>query len=52
MCLFLEDRTTPVIINTAPMKWKAINFSLNIVAKNDVYKKGTFKIPDIDTRID
>ncbi len=23
-----------------------INFSLNIVAKNDVFKKGTFKIPD------
>ena len=25
-----------------------INFSLNIVAKNDVFKKGTFKIPDIN----
>ena len=24
-----------------------INFSLNIVAKNDVFKKGTFKIPEI-----
>ena len=25
-----------------------INFSLNIVAKNDVYKKGTFKVPEIN----
>ena len=25
-----------------------INFSLNIVAKNDVFKKGTFKIPKMD----
>ena len=25
-----------------------INFSLNIVSKNDAYKKGTFKIPDIN----
>ena len=25
-----------------------INFSLNIVAKNDVYKKGTFKIPEVN----
>ena len=25
-----------------------INFSLNIVAKNDVFKKGTFKIPEMD----
>ena len=25
-----------------------INFSLNIVSKNDAYKKGTFKIPKID----
>ena len=25
-----------------------INFSLNIVAKNDVFKKGTFKIPKIN----
>ena len=25
-----------------------INFSLNIISKNDVYKKGTFKIPDIN----
>ena len=25
-----------------------INFSLNIVAKNDVFKKGTFRIPKID----
>ena len=26
----------------------SINFSLNIVAKNDVFKKGTFKIPEIN----
>ena len=25
-----------------------INFSLNIVAKNDVFKKGTFKMPEIN----
>ena len=25
-----------------------INFYLNIVAKNDVFKKGTFKIPQIN----
>ena len=25
-----------------------INFSLTIVAKNDVFKKGTFRIPKID----
>ena len=25
-----------------------INFSLNIVAKNDVFKKGTFKVPNIN----
>jgi outer membrane lipoprotein-sorting protein len=25
-----------------------INFSLNIIAKNDVFKKGTFKIPEMD----
>ena len=25
-----------------------INFSLNIISKNDAYKKGTFKIPDIN----
>ena len=25
-----------------------INFSLNIISKNDVYKKGTFKIPDVN----
>ena len=26
----------------------SINFSLNIVAKNDVFKKGTFKVPKIN----
>ena len=25
-----------------------INFSLNIISKNDIYKKGTFKIPNIN----
>jgi outer membrane lipoprotein-sorting protein len=25
-----------------------INFSLDIVAKNDVFKKGTFKLPEIN----
>ena len=25
-----------------------INFSLNIIAKNEVFKKGTFKIPEIN----
>ena len=26
----------------------SINFSLNIVSKNDIYQKGTFKIPEIN----
>ena len=25
-----------------------INFYLNIIAKNDIFKKGTFKIPEIN----
>ena len=25
-----------------------INFSLNIISRNDIYRKGTFKIPDIN----
>ena len=25
-----------------------INFTLNVVAKNDVYKKDTFKIPEVN----
>ena len=25
-----------------------INFSLNVISKNDIYKKGTFKIPNIN----
>ncbi len=25
-----------------------INFSLNVVAKNDIFKKGTFKVPEIN----
>ena len=25
-----------------------INFSLNIIAKNDIFKKGTFKVPEIN----
>ena len=25
-----------------------INFSLTIIAKNDVFKKGTFKVPEIN----
>ncbi len=25
-----------------------INFSLNVISKNDIYEKGTFKIPNID----
>ena len=26
----------------------SINFSLNIVAKNDVFKKGTFNVPEVN----
>ena len=26
----------------------SINFSLNIISKNDIYQKGTFKIPEIN----
>ena len=25
-----------------------INFSLNIIAKNDVFKKSTFKVPEVN----
>ena len=25
-----------------------INFTMNIIAKNDVFKKGTFKVPEIN----
>ena len=26
----------------------SINFTMNIIAKNDVFKKGTFKVPEIN----
>ena len=56
--IYLSENEITVLFNrkTLDLKgWKIIdqynnkiNFSLNIISKNDVYKKGTFKIPDIN----
>ena len=56
--VYLDDNEITVFFDkkTLDLKgWKIIdqynnniNFSLNIVAKNDVFKKGTFKIPEIN----
>jgi outer membrane lipoprotein-sorting protein len=53
--VYLEENEINILFDkkTLDLKgWKIIdqynnniNFSLNIVAKNDIYKKGTFKIP-------
>ena len=40
MFLPLDDRIIPVIINSAPIKWKVINFSLNISIAIIVLKIG------------
>ena len=56
--IYLSENKITVIFDkkTLDLKgWKIIdqynnniNFSLNIVSKNDAYKKGTFKIPNIN----
>ena len=56
--VYLDDKEITVFFHkkTLDLKgWKIIdqynnniNFSLNIVAKNDVFKKGTFKIPEMN----
>ena len=40
MFLPLDDRIIPVIINSAPTRWKVINFSLNISIAIIVLKIG------------
>ena len=40
MFLPLDDRIIPVIINSVPIKWKVINFSLNISIAIIVLKIG------------
>ena len=56
--VYLDDKEITVFFHkkTLDLKgWKIIdqynnniNFSLNIIAKNEVFKKGTFKIPEIN----
>ena len=55
---YLSENEITVIFNKNTLDLKGweiidqynnnINFSLNIVSKNDAYKKGTFKIPNIN----
>ena len=49
MYLLLDDKIIPAIINTAPIKWKVINFSLNINIAIIVLKIGIKckNIPDL-----
>ena len=54
---YLDENEINILfdIKTLDLKgWKIIdqynnniNFSLNIVSKNDIYQKGTFKIPEM-----
>ena len=56
--IYLDDNKITVFFDKKTLDLKGwqiidqynnnINFSLNIVAKNDVFKKGTFKIPEIN----
>ena len=56
--IYLDDNKITVLFDKKTLDLKGwqildqynnnINFSLNIVAKNDVFKKGTFKIPEIN----
>ena len=45
----LADKIIPVIMNTAPIKWKVINFSLKIIIAISVLKIGIKckNIPDL-----
>jgi len=55
--IYLDDNEITVFFDKKTLDLKGwqiidqynnnINFSLNIVAKNDIFKKGTFKIPEI-----
>ena len=55
--IYLDENEINVLFDrkTLDLKgWKIIdqynnniNFSLNIVSKNDIYQKGTFKIPEM-----
>ena len=55
--IYLDDNEITVLFDKKTLDLKGwqiidqynnnINFSLNIVAKNDVFKNGTFKIPEI-----
>ena len=56
--IYLDENEINVLFDrkTLDLKgWKIIdqynnniNFSLNIVSKNDIYQKGSFKIPEIN----
>ena len=56
--IYLDDNEITVFFDKKTLDLKGwqiidqynnnINFSLNIVSKNDVFKKGTFKIPEIN----
>ena len=56
--IYLDENQITVIFDKKTLDLKGwqivdqynnnINFSLNIVAKNDVFKKGTFKIPEMN----
>ena len=56
--VYLEENKITVIFDKKTLDLKGwqiidqynnnINFSLNIIAKNDVFKKGTFKIPEMN----
>ena len=56
--VYLDDNEITVLFDKKTLDLKGwqiidqynnnINFSLNIVAKNDVFKKGTFKIPEMN----
>ena len=56
--IYLDDNEITIVFDKKTMDLKCwqiidqynnnINFSLNIVAKNDVFKKGTFEIPEMN----
>ena len=56
--IYLDDNKITVFFDKKTLDLKGwqiidqynnyINFSLNIVAKNDIFKKGTFKIPEMN----
>ena len=48
--IFLFDRQTLELKgwNIIDQYNNKINFSLNVIAKNDTFKKGTFKVPELN----